>query len=556
VIPGNRASDQTLVFWGAGATQALGIRTTPEQAKFIHTLAGESGSAQSLDNRVAQALAGSDVGQWRNALVDLITILGDSDEADRSIHIIHRSQLDAMRRNWKGGASEDELERRIVDLRLTYDWPALKSVVRVCPGARTKIRLNDLFNLLDLHIPSGFGFRGPFAAGDGGAGANRGLQFLDARRLIGAKNALLMLLMTSFYVDYQVCIAQKRDILEKYKDFATMLGRGVLRRGLSLAHDGEQFDDPRFYQDDIAFVSLNYDPILLWVQWIANGELNHGAAVPHIGSPPAPLLLFNDFGHLIPSRSVGKRRSDFPWCPMNEAAVQRLNERGARAAHKVRLTKILFPHGCLCWRECPDCGKLSAYHGDEWNLASPGLLPPPPLLAFDVETCSDRVSDREKRARAEGIVDARGCLHCGTLNYANHTQVVMQSSFKTRPPSFIEEIQRDLQATIMQATHIIFMGYSLPPDDVTYRALFAARSQREQTDVRCSVVNKDVDNPNWYGPDQLKTITLRDPAPVDAAREVFGAEGVRFYGGGIPEVFLDRGLPSKAKMDRLLTWSA
>jgi hypothetical protein len=376
---------------------------------------------------------------------------------------------------------------------------------------------------------------------------------------LGAKNALLLLLITSFYVDYQVCIASKRDELEKYKDFATLLGRRVLREGLTLAQTVESFDHPEFYLDDLAFVSLNYDPILLWVQWIANRELNRSTGVPHIGSPPAPLHLFNDFGHLIPSRSIGKRQSNFPWFPMNEAAVQRVNERDAHAAHKVRLTKILFPHGCLCWRECPDCGKLSAYHGDKWDLASAGLLPPPPLLAFDVEQCSDRVTEPEKEAREEGKVDARACLHCGTLSYANHTQVVMQSSFKAQPPSFIQEIQRDLQATIMRATHIIFMGYSLPLDDVTYRALFAARSQRERpAHVKCTVVRKDDDNPGWYGPAELGMMKLGDTVEktVEAARELFGKDHLRFYGGGIPEVFLDGGQATESKMDKLLRWPA
>ena len=41
-----------------------------------------------------------------------------------------------MARNWEPGANRDEIERGIIGLRLTYDWPALKSVIRVCPAAR------------------------------------------------------------------------------------------------------------------------------------------------------------------------------------------------------------------------------------------------------------------------------------------------------------------------------------------------------------------------------------------------------------------------------------
>src|SRR5205085_11699919 len=172
--------------------------------------------------------------------------------------------------------------------------------------------------------------------------------------------------------------------------------------------------------------------------------------------------------------------------------------------------------------ECPDCGKLSAYHGDQWGLDSPGLFPPPPLQAFQPARCPEWISGMEHAQRQKGKVDARQCLHCGTLTYAHHTQAVMQSSFKSQPPSFIEEIQRDLRATTMQADHIIFMGYSLPPDDVTYRAFFSARrrrAERRQDDpVRCTIVDKNSSNPDWYGPDALKKLDYLNLDVVKAAR--------------------------------------
>jgi hypothetical protein len=555
---------QNVIFWGAGATKALGIRTTDEQGSFIRRITGEGPSSKTLEERVAEALGDSNTDPWRTALVDLICILGDGDQAYGSIQNIDKCQLDAMRRNWETTADDEEIRRRIVGLRMTYDWPALKSVVRVCPGSTTgKFRLNDLFNLLDMHIPAGFGFRGPTGRGDRPLNDEPNLEFFDARRLIGAKNALLMLLIALFYIDYRVCIASKSNVLQKYKDVAVLLGRRMQRKGLNLAREGIALDLPGFYQGDVGFVSLNYDPILLWLQFVANRELNHSASVPHIGSPAVPLYLFNDFGHMIPARRIARGQTDAPWYPMNEAVAQRLNELRTGGDHRVRLTKILFPHDCLCWRECPDCGKLSAYHADQWDLAAEDLLPPPPLLAFNRNGCPDRVTGSEKDQREKGRIDARSCMHCGTLNFANHTQVVMQSSFKTRPPSFIEEIQRDLQAMTMQASHIIFMGYSLPPDDVTYCAFFSARKQREgSVPVRCTVVNKDDANPGWYGPDEFKTIVRADASPanaahevVNAAREVFGEGNVRFYGGGIPEVFLDEGLATEAKVDRLLAWS-
>ncbi len=541
---------QNIIFWGAGATAALGMRVTQKQGEFIQHITGAADTSRHdkpLQQCIAEALDPNGTTRWRSALFDLITILGDRDENYDHIGAINDEECEAMRRNWPAASDNHDLENRIISLRLIYDWPALKSVVRICPGYNSaNFKINDLFNILDMHAPLGFGVRAPVSA--------KG-QFFDARRLIGAKNALRMLLGASFYIDYQECIRSKRRELEQYHDFALQLGRRMQRNGIDLANK-DPLDKPEFYQGDVCFVSLNYDPIALWIQFIANRELNNNPGVPHIGSPATPLHLFHDFGHLIPARRIGGKGT---WYPMNEAVAQRLNEQSVSYS-RVRLTKFLFPHGCLCWRECPDCGKLSAYHGDQWELDTPGLFPPPPLRAFDKEKCSDRITDNEREKREAGEVDARACLHCGTLTYAYHTQTVMQSSFKSQPPSFIEEIQRDLRAATMQAKHIIFMGYSLPPDDVSYRAFFSARCQRENgmegDRVRCTVVDKCDENPGWYGPQELKTRSFLKNHTLEAVRDIFGEDNVRFYGGGIPNVFLDGGMAINTALERLLNWSS
>ena len=225
-----------------------------------------------------------------------------------------------------------------------------------------------------------------------------------------------------------------------------------------------------------------------------------------------PLHVFHDFGHLIPARRIEGVDATWPWYPVNEGAAQRINESATGSNFCVRLTKFLFPHGCLCWRECPDCGKLSAYHGDEWVLDATRLFPPPPLQAFDQRPCPQSVTGVERFQRELGRVDARQCLHCGTLTYTQHTQAVMQSSFKAQPPSFIEEIQRDLRATTMRASHIIFMGYSLPQDDVTYRAFFSARRQRASDNrVTCTVVGKDDDGSWLVRPERTRNEARKAP---------------------------------------------
>jgi len=553
------AEPSTVIFWGAGATASLGMRVTEEQGKFIAQLSGVEnglGPRKSLTERVSLALGNSNSPYWHGALFDLITLLGDTEASSSSIHIIDQEHLDAMARHWKRGVTEDDLRKRIMALRLIYDWPALKDVVRICPGFHSeKFKINDLFNVMDMHTPLGHGFRG-----DEG-------RFLDARRLLGAKTALKMLLHAMFYIDYQMCLDRKLPTLSQYYDFAIALGKRMQRACVGVA-DG--FDRPQFIRGDVDFVSLNYDPIALWTQWVANRDLNRSPAVPHLGIPAVPLQIFHDMGHFIPSRRVEPSTRPALWYPMNEASAQRLNEGSAGANQRIRLTKFLFPHGCLCWRECPNCGKLSAYHGDDWNLASTSLIPPPPLKGFERRpeypdimqlNCADQASRREeKTVWEEGRVDARSCLHCQTLTSTHNTQTVMQSSFKQTPPSFIDEIQRDLRALVMRADHIVFMGYSLPPDDVTYRSFFAARQQRGlvqdgKPPMHCTIVGYEPKMPGWTGPTALKRSDFQPDSAVNSALDIFGIDNVRFYGSGVPHVFLDgAGHVSTQRLEELLTW--
>jgi hypothetical protein len=72
------------------------------------------------------------------------------------------------------------------------------------------------------------------------------------------------------------------------------------------------------------------------------------------------------------------------------------------------------------------------------------------------------------------------------------------------------------------------------------------------------VVDRDGENQAWYERAELKeAITdgrVSESSPARAACDIFGEDNVRLYTGGIPDVFLDRGVATGAKLDRLLTW--
>lgn len=544
-----RTGSENLIFWGSGATASIGLRTTVNQAKAIKTLVKDA-STVSLQVRVTAGLARSS--DCAKPVSDLLLVLGDDTE---DIYRISHDAREAMGRHWQD-QSRDELDARILELRALFDWPALKEAVRICPGFTTEdgFQLQDIFNILDLHSTHGF------PAEDN--------SFLSPSRLIAARRALQLILNTLFYVDWQTVLVEKPDELEKHMGFARLLTQHHQQVGLDKAASLRYFDNRDFYLGDIAFASLNYDPVALWAQFIANRDANKNP--PYIGIPRSQLKIFHDFGIFMAVSIIESRIEGDPepkervWYPLNEASAQRLNDRD-HFSRRVRINKFLFPHGCLCWRECPSCGKLSAYMGKKWEFASRQLIPPPPLRGF-IELAQSKIqaeTDTEKDAWDQGKVDARSCVHCGELTFAQHTQAVMQSNFKASPPSFIEEVQRDLRVATQAAKHIILMGYSLPPDDVAYRAFFAARRRRNDKNgnsLRCSVVVGTEWGNQWHYPGEIDGLLDNmnvDEAPrttLETARDLFGKENVRFFGGGIPEVFCDGNDASEQRFKELINW--
>ena len=104
----------------------------------------------------------------------------------------------------------------------------------------------------------------------------------------------------------------------------------------------------------------------------------------------------------------------------------------------------------------------------------------------DAETIGTAANGTSTRSTPEA------CVHCKIFTYAHRTPLVMQTGFKTSPPPFLEEIQREMRVVVQEADHIVFMGYSLPADDLTYRAFLAARIRKDPEDqVRRRVVGKE-----------------------------------------------------------------
>lgn len=539
---------ETVVLWGAGATASLGMPTTAQQAKCLTELAADNGT---VEVRVRKAFEDASP-EERSNVADLLTILGNDDD---DVTGKCRAAVDRQLPDLK----PDARCKRARALRRTYDWATLRRVIRACPrkpkdissgSNRAPISLMDLFNLLDFHIQSGSGFHAP--------DVNPERSFIPHDDLVPARRALQLLITLQFVVAYRQ-LMRDPNRLQPYAKFAETLASLMLEEGELFARRGEQPQSRAYNLFGYTVISTNWDPLLLWTMFDAHRQANNGRTTA-IGSPTRPQNLFNDLGYLMAMRKVEASDLDV-WYAMNESVVHRLNDPAHRGDRFIRFGKYYLPHGSFSFRECPNCGKVSAYLGDEWKLHSQSLFPPLPLPYWSRDWRNARTA-QEKSAHKRGEADALQCIYCGTLMSYEHVHLTMQSGVKGTLPPYLEELQRDMRVALENARHIVFMGYSLPPDDVQYRSVLAARLARrggkdEPLHVSLIVGRNDRAPDRWLEGDEIERSAPTGSDLRRIYRDMRGIAGhgdkgklkIRAYGRGIPEVFHNG---DKASVRRLL----
>ncbi|BBN98227.1 hypothetical protein [Sporolactobacillus terrae] len=513
-----------VIFWGAGTTQPLNIKTTSELGQIFQTLAEHN---KNLRAAIDQTLpeAEEQVRRELDALLKLINF-EDPDGEQTASEVLGIPKA------------------RAHHLQMLYDWNAVKLAIERCPrNSEHHFSLDDLFNLLDLHIHAHQGIE----VGD---------RFITLDRLIAARRTLLMLTQLIHAVGYQKLLHDQKLRLRyrQYHQFTSILAERMHEEGLSRAAKGISLDDRAFYLFSYAVVSMNWDPLLLWLIFNSNKEQNVAAAAEKIGKYGEPMKLFNDLAHFIAVRQVDGA-TPAAWFPMNETAVQQLNDLRYPTGRRVRIGKFYFPHGCHGFRRCPKCGKLTFYLGDEWRIDSSYLFPPQILPSLSQQKPRSR---EEKKALEAGIFDAVQCTYCGTITETHHTAIAMQSQLKPEQPSFIQEIQNDMRVAIEHARHIIFAGYSLPDDDFIDRIMLSARRKMDGEQVKCSIINFDPHaTEGWMYGQALHAFCSAHPnaslaSTCSRVAAIFGEENIRGYGAGFPQVFLKNGRADRQKVAEML----
>lgn len=458
---------EVVVWWGAGASVGLNLLTTDNLAYQITQLSKvneklyKENKEQEIENRVKIALEGK--GNENPLIVDylkeLILLLESEDKEENTQHI-----------------------------KENYDWETLKKIIKITPTSGETVLIQDIFNLMDMYIFNRTGFVN-YTTGE----------FIDINKISAARDSLKLITIFLQTIQYIRLIESNPKKIEPYYKFALAIGRLMQEEGL-LLKDEVELTKREFLLESISFICLNWDPILLWLLFCANKELNENSNID-IGKYSEKLKLYHDLGYFMGVRKVD---GDTPevWYPFNESIVNRINTEKYATGKKVRIGKFHFPHGCLGWRECPNCGKLTCYLGSskEWEHTSKNLFPPSISYEFGLEA---RLND-EKKEQNNKRYDHIQCSFCGTMTETKNTPIVMQTNYKLNNPPFIEEIQRDMKVGISKARHMVFMGYSLPPDDIIYKSIIATKISNEELIITLVVgCNKDAED-KYYTEDEAK----------------------------------------------------
>ena len=553
---------RTVVFWGAGATAKLRMATTAKQNQVFLALSQKDRKTSYNDCLRGY---GEVFGKCLDDVCDLLTLLDDDDLGANEYAVGYRMsgfskrQRQIMERHANDLGTDDEKRRnRVIMMRLRYDWAAAMRILRLqrhdvtAKGKPAETFTQAIYNLIDANIADGTGIH-VFDDRDS-AFSN----FLDPVRLRYAKSALVMFINLMFAAAWTNVRENKG--LDPYIKFGNWLA--TIRANEARDSIRDDMVDPLFRT---SFVSMNFDPLLWWI--IKNADAQYNEDPFYIGKDNTPLYLGEDVDQVDAVRAfearkktAGTRWSDVADEVLPEQTARFINKRGMRfderCGARYQTVKIFFPHGSPNLKICPCCGKTTLYQGNELSTSSESLFPPFFFknLAWG---CSPADALRggidqyaEKSKWEEGELDNIQCRHCGRSIRMCDTEMVMQSGLNTPPSYLLQRISHNVDNTVMNANHIVLMGYRLPPDDGAVVAELQARTTREnwgKSSVCCSVVGfVPGAQDQWLYPNDLDKF-LREMQngkkesvrSIENARRIFGRENVRANMVGIPDVFGD-----------------
>ena len=231
---------------------------------------------------------------------------------------------------------------------------------------------------------------------------------------------------------------------EKYNKLVNFY-KGLAEKELQKKINGNcDFQDRKNFVSSYSIINFNWDLYSLFPVIKANEIVNHNNDYYLATGKNPKLRMYLDFN----CEYAGTSDTDKFWYPFTETAALNVNNDDYEPKRKVVLTKYFLPHGAMNFFKCTSCAKHSYFLGK-----------------LDIDSVIEKIdyNDDEK--------ELYKCPYCEKAIYSNDFDVLAQSNFKTRN-SYLEEVRLSMMQELRSADTLVFIGYSMPDDDVDYITMF------------------------------------------------------------------------------------
>ncbi len=320
------------------------------------------------------------------------------------------------------------------------------------------------------------------------------------------RNSILVLLQTLFGLLENNILRDNEQEFRKLKDFFKAIAKEELsKRRMQYIHDSIDLQSKEFIFTDVEYISLNWDVLILWAMLIAHKELNNSNS-NYISDKHgiSKLKVFNEFFSYLNSSDTGSKKNK-DWFPYSQPVAFRINDTEYPSDKRVILFPTYFPHGQTHWLECPICGKLTMYLDKQFRVYSQDFAMSP------------------KRQYQ--------CSHCDQPLNLENSAMLLQTNYKMKSP-YNEEIQRSMRIAINNAKRLVFVGYSLPNDDIEYRSIFRI-SRNESKQVYVVLRKAGADNTFISAKEALEKFPDKNDEVMRYC-EIFGVDNVHVNFAGFP----------------------
>lgn len=221
----------TVLFWGAGATQKLGMLTTAQQGELLFDLSRKEAS-KTYDTCLEKRR--DLLGTAFDSVCDLLTLLDDdvqewttgyrmSGFSKRQEDLLQKYIDDLGGIDGDANTRKNRARNRVIMLRLRYDWAAVMRILKLQRHdvawsdkdekfKPSRIYAQKVYNLIDMNVAAGTGMH----IFDESSSDSAKSDFIDATRLRAAKAALVMFFNLCFAASWQN-VLRNSERIDPYK---------------------------------------------------------------------------------------------------------------------------------------------------------------------------------------------------------------------------------------------------------------------------------------------------------------------------------------------------